>query len=140
MQLQRLTQLERQKIVAEYEELKALIAKLKKILASDKLVLDIIVEELKRIKEEYGDERRTEIRDEVVGDLRPEDLIKEEEVVVLYTHSGYVKRTSLSTYHFQIRGGKGRKGISMKAEDVVEDLFICSTHDYLLYFTNKGRV
>ncbi len=140
MQLQRLTQLERQKIVAEYEEIKAIIAKLKKILASDKLVLDIIVDELKMIKKEYGDERRTEIRDEVVGDLRPEDLIKEEDVAIVYTSTGYVKRTSLSSYHFQSRGGKGRKGIEMKAEDVVEHLFICSTHSYLLVFTTQGRL
>ena len=140
MHLQRLTHLERDKIVKEYEEVKALIAKLKKILGSDKLVQEIIVDELKNIKESFGDERRTEIRDEVIGDIRPEDLIKEEDVVVLYTQSGYVKRTSLSTYHFQIRGGKGRRGISMKAEDVVENLFICSTHNYLLFFTNKGRV
>jgi DNA gyrase subunit A len=140
MQLQRLTQLERQKVVQEYEEVKALIVKLKRILGSEKLVLDIIVDELKRIKEEYGDERRTEIRDEVVGDLRPEDLIKEEDVAVVYTSTGYVKRTSLSSYHFQSRGGKGRKGIEMKAEDVVEHLFICSTHSYLLVFTTQGRL
>jgi len=140
MQLQRLTQLERQKIVQEYEEVKALIVKLKRILGSEKLVLEIIVEELKRIKQEYGDERRTEIRDEVVGDLRPEDLIKEEDVAVVYTSTGYVKRTSLSSYHFQSRGGKGRKGIEMKAEDVVEHLFICSTHSYLLVFTTQGRL
>jgi DNA gyrase subunit A len=140
MQLQRLTHLEREKIVQEYKEIKALIVKLKKILSSDKLVQEIIVDELKETKEHYRDERRTEIRDEVVGDIRPEDLIKEEDVVVLYTQSGYVKRTSLSSYHFQMRGGKGRKGISMKAEDVVEHLFVCSTHNYLLYFTNKGRV
>jgi len=140
MQLQRLTQLERQKIVQEYEEVKLLIVKLKRILGSEKLVLEIIVEELKKIKEEYGDERRTEIRDEVVGDLRPEDLIKEEDVAVVYTSTGYVKRTSLSSYHFQSRGGKGRKGIEMKAEDVVEHLFICSTHSYLLVFTTQGRL
>ena len=140
MQLQRLTQLEHQKVVAEYEEIKAFIAKLKKILASDKLVLDIIVDELKQIKEDYGDKRRTEIRDEVVGDLRPEDLIKEEDVAIVYTSTGYVKRTSLSSYHFQSRGGKGRKGIEMKAEDVVEHLFICSTHSYLLVFTTQGRL
>ncbi len=140
MQLQRLTQLERQKVVNEYEELKALIAKLKRILSSDKLVLDIIVEELKQIKKDYGDERRTEIRDEVVSDLRPEDLIKEEDVAVVYTSSGYIKRTSLSSYHFQSRGGKGRRGIEMKAEDIVEHLFIGSTHSYLLVFTNLGRL
>ncbi len=140
MQLQRLTQLERQKVVNEYEELKVLIAKLKKILGSDQLVLDIIVEELKQIKKEYGDDRRTEIRDEVVSDLRPEDLIKEEDVAVVYTSSGYIKRTSLSSYHFQSRGGKGRRGIEMKAEDIVEHLFIGSTHSYLLVFTNLGRL
>ena len=140
MQLQRLTNLEREKIVQEYQEVKALIAKLRKILSSDKMVMDIIGEELRAVKAAFGDDRRTELRDEVVGDLRPEDLVKEEDVVVLFTQSGYVKRTSLSSYHFQIRGGKGRKGISMKAEDVVENLFICSTHDYLLFFTNKGRV
>jgi len=140
MQLQKLTHLEREKIVQEYAEVKALIAKLRKILGSDKLVQEIIVDELKELKEQFGDERQTELRDEVVGDIRPEDLIKEEDVVVLYTQSGYVKRTSLSSYHFQMRGGKGRKGISMKAEDVVENLFVCSTHNYLLFFTNKGRV
>jgi len=140
MQLQRLTHLEREKIVQEYEEVKVLIAKLKKILGSDKLVQEIIIGELKEIKQNFGDARRTELRDEVVGDIRPEDLIKEEDVVVLFTQSGYVKRTSLSSYHFQLRGGKGRKGISMKAEDVVENLFVCSTHSYLMFFTNIGRV
>jgi DNA gyrase subunit A len=140
MQLQRLTHLERDKIVQEYEEVKALIAKLKKILSSDKIVQEIIIDELKEIKEHYADERRTEIRDEVLTDIRPEDLIKEEDVVVMTTQSGYIKRTSLSSYHFQIRGGKGRKGISMKAEDVVEDISVCSTHSYLLFFTNIGRV
>jgi DNA gyrase subunit A len=140
MQLQRLTHLERDKIVQEYKEVKALIVKLRKILGSDQLVLDIIVEELKEIKEKYGDERRTEIRDEVITDIRPEDLIKEEDVVVMTTQSGYIKRTSLSSYHFQMRGGKGRRGISMKAEDIVEDVFVCSTHSYLLFLTNTGRV
>ncbi len=140
MQLQRLTHLEREKVIQEYQEIKALIAKLKKILSSDKLVQEMIVEELREVKAAYADERRTEIRDEVVGDLRPEDLIKEEDVVVLFTQSGYVKRTSLSSYHFQMRGGKGRKGISMKAEDVVENLFVCSTHSFLMFFTNTGRV
>jgi len=140
MQLQRLTHLEREKIVQEYKEVKALISKLRKILGSDKLIQEIIITELREIKEQYGDERRTEIRDEVVTDLRLEDLIKEEDVAVMTTQSGYIKRTSLSSYHFQLRGGKGRKGISMKAEDVVENVFVCSTHSYLLFFTNKGRV
>jgi DNA gyrase subunit A len=140
MQLQRLTHLEREKIVQEYKEVKALITKLRKILGSDQLVLDIIVEEIRQIKSQYGDERRTEIRDEGITDLRPEDLIKEEDVVVMTTQSGYIKRTSLSSYHFQMRGGKGRRGISMKAEDVVEDVFVCSTHSYLLFLTNTGRL
>lgn len=140
MQLQRLTHLERDKIVHEYAEVKALITRLKRILGSDKLIQEIIIEELRKIRDEYGDERRTEIREEAIGELRPEDLIKEEDVVVLTTQSGYIKRTSLSSYHFQMRGGKGRRGISMKAEDVVEDVFVCSTHSYLLFFTNNGRV
>jgi DNA gyrase subunit A len=140
MQLQRLTHLERDKIVQEYKEIRALIVKLKKILGSDKLIQEIIIDELREIKQAYGDERRTEIRDEVISDIRPEDLIKEEDVAVMTTQSGYIKRTSLSSYHFQMRGGKGRRGISMKAEDVVEDVFVCSTHSYLLFFTNIGRV
>jgi len=95
---------------------------LKKILGSEKLILDIIVDELNKIKEAYQDERKTEIKEEKITEIRPEDLIKEEDVVVTYTSSGYVKRTSLSYYHFQSRGGKGKRGISMKAEDVVNEL------------------
>ncbi len=140
IQLQRLTHLEREKVVQEYAEVKALIVKLRKILGSDKLVTEIIGEEMKEIKQAYADKRRTELRDEVVTDIRAEDLIKEEDVVVMTTQSGYIKRTSLSSYHFQMRGGKGRKGISMKAEDVVDAVFVCSTHSYLLVFTNIGRM
>ncbi|MDD8014449.1 MAG: DNA gyrase subunit A [Acidobacteriota bacterium] len=140
MQLQRLTHLERDKIIEEYTEVKALIVKLKRILGSEKLIQEIIVDELKQIKAEYQDERRTEIRDEVISDLKPEDLIKEEDVAIVYTQSGYIKRTSLNSYRFQSRGGKGRKGIEMKTEDVVENLFIGSTHSYLLVFTNHGRL
>ncbi|MDH4197419.1 MAG: DNA gyrase subunit A [Candidatus Aminicenantes bacterium] len=140
MPLQRLTQLERQKIQQEYAEVKKKITELRKILKDERLVFEIIIKELKEVKEEYGDERRTDIRDEVISDLRPEDLIKEEDVAIVYTSSGYIKRTSLSSYRFQARGGKGRKGIEMKAEDVVESLFVCSTHSYLLVFTNLGRL
>ncbi len=140
LQLQKLTRLEREKIQKEYKELKKTISKLKKILGSEELIVDIIVDELKQIKEEYQDERKTEIMEETISELRPEDLIKEEDVAITYTSSGYVKRTSLSYYHFQSRGGKGKRGISMKPEDVVEDLFISSTHSYLLFFTNKGRL
>ncbi|HNT01552.1 MAG TPA: DNA gyrase subunit A, partial [Candidatus Saccharicenans sp.] len=140
MQLQRLTGLERQKIVQEHKELKELIKKLKLILKNHDLVLEIIKDELKQLKEQYQDPRRTEIRDEVITDIKAEDLIKEEDVAIVYTNSGYIKRTSLSAYRFQSRGGKGRKGIEMKAEDVVDNLFVGSTHSYLLVFTNKGRL
>ena len=140
MPLQRLTKLEREKIVQEYAALKKKITELRKILKDERLVYRIIVDELKEVKEEYRDDRRTEIRDEAVSELRPEDLIKEEDVAVVYTSSGYIKRTSLSSYRFQARGGKGRKGIEMKPEDVVEDIYICSSHAYLLVFTNKGRL
>jgi DNA gyrase subunit A len=140
MPLQRLTKLEREKIQQEYADLKKRIAELRKILKDERLVYAITVRELKEVKEEYGDERRTEIRDEAISELRPEDLVKEEDVAIVYTSSGYIKRTSLTSYKFQARGGKGRKGIEMKAEDVVEDLYVCSTHSYLLVFTNKGRL
>lgn len=140
MQLQRLTGLERQKIVQEHKELLALIKKLKLILKSPEMVLQIIKDELKQLKEQYQDERRTEIRNEVITEIKAEDLIKEEDIAIVYTRSGYIKRTSLSAYRYQSRGGKGRKGIEMKAEDVVENLFIGSTHSYLLVFTNKGRM
>lgn len=140
LQLQKLTRLERKKIQDEFKELKKTIMRLKKILGSEKLILDIIVDELNKIKEEYHDERKTEIKEEEISELKPEDLIKEENVAVTYTSSGYVKRTSLSYYHFQSRGGKGKRGISMKLEDVVQNLFVCSSHSYLLFFTNKGRL
>ena len=140
MPLQRLTKLEREKIQQEYAELKKKITELRKILKDEKLVYAIIVKELKEVKEEYGDARRTEIRDEAVSELRPEDLVKEEDVAIVYTSSGYIKRTSLTSYRFQARGGKGRKGIEMKAEDVVESLYVCSTHSYLLVFTDQGRL
>lgn len=140
LQLQRLTRLEREKIQKEYKELKKTIVSLRRILGSEKLILDIILDELKRVKEDYQDERKTEIKKETITELRPEDLIKEEDVAVTYTSSGYVKRTSLSYYHFQSRGGKGKRGISMKAEDVVQNLYICSSHSYLLFFTSKGRL
>lgn len=140
MQLQKLTRMERDKIVQEYKDLKKLIAKLRKILGSEEMILNIIVDELKEIKENYQDDRRSEIMQESITEIRAEDLIKEEDVAITHTSSGYIKRSSLSSYRFQIRGGKGKRGISMKAEDVVQDLFICSTHSYMLFFTNKGRL
>ncbi|MGD2245369.1 MAG: DNA gyrase subunit A [Candidatus Aminicenantes bacterium] len=140
LQLQKLTRLEREKIQKEYLDLKKVIKKLRRILGSEKMILDIIVDELKQIKELYQDERKSEIVKESITELQPEDLVKEEDVAVTYTSSGYVKRTSLSYYKFQSRGGKGRRGIRMKTEDVVQNLFICSTHSYMLFFTNKGRM
>ncbi|MFC2166942.1 DNA gyrase subunit A [Acidobacteriota bacterium] len=140
MQLQKLTGLEREKIQTEYQDLQKLIKKLRKILSSDKMILDIIIDELKQIKDSYQNERKSELVMEDINVLEMEDLIKEEDVAVTYTSSGYIKRTSLSYYKFQIRGGKGRRGISMKAEDIVQDLFICSTHSYMLFLTNKGHL
>ncbi|MCJ7582757.1 MAG: DNA gyrase subunit A [Candidatus Aminicenantes bacterium] len=140
MQLQKLTGLEREKIQTEYQDLQKLIKMLRKILGSDKMILDIIVDELKQIKDSYQNERKSELVMEDINVLELEDLIKEEDVAVTYTSSGYIKRTSLSYYKFQIRGGKGRRGISMKTEDIVQDLFICSTHSYMLFLTNKGHL
>jgi DNA gyrase subunit A len=139
MRLQRLTGLERQKIVEEYEETLKLMERLRQILASETLQLNVVVEELEKIKERFGDERRTEIVP-VEGEFSIEDLIKEEEAVITVSHTGYVKRTPLSVYRKQHRGGKGRTGMITRAEDAVEHLFVASTHDYILVFTRGGRV
>jgi DNA gyrase subunit A len=139
MRLQRLTGLEREKIVAEYKEVLGLIAKLQEILGSDKLVLDIIVEELQQIKKQFGDERRTQIVAEAT-DIDIEDLIVEEDMVITVSRGGYIKRSPLSLYRAQRRGGRGRIGATTKEEDVVEHLFVASTHAYILAFTNRGRL
>ncbi len=139
MRLQRLTGLEREKIVAEFKEVLALIAKLKEILASEKLVLDIVVQELTEIKKQFGDERRTEIVAEA-SDIDIEDLIVEEDMVITVSRGGYIKRSPLSLYRAQRRGGKGRIGATTKEEDVVEHLFVASTHAYILAFTDRGRM
>jgi DNA gyrase subunit A len=139
MRLQRLTGLEREKIEAEYTELIKDIARFKAILESPAMVLQIIKDEMKEIKEKYGDERRTEILEEEV-ELELEDLIADEEMVVTISHTGYIKRNPISLYRAQRRGGKGLTGVVPKEEDFVEMLFIASSHDYLLFFTNKGRV
>src|SRR5215471_4855701 len=139
MRLQRLTGLEREKIVAEYKEVLALIAKLQEILGSDKLVLDIIVDELQQIQKQFGDERRTQIVAEAT-DIDIEDLIVEEDMVITVSRGGYIKRSPLSLYRAQRRGGKGRIGATTKEEDVVEHLFVASTHAYVLAFTNRGRM
>jgi DNA gyrase subunit A len=139
MRLQRLTQLERHKIVEEHEQTLALIADLKGILASEQRLLGIIKEELAALKNDFGDERRTEILAET-QDLTIEDLLADDDMVVTITRSGYIKRTHVESYRSQKRGGKGVTGMETKEEDIVEDLFVASTHSYLLFFTNKGKV
>ncbi len=139
MRLQRLTGLERQKIVDEYEETLKLIERLKQILGSEALQLQIVVEELDKIKDQFGNPRRTEIQPHT-DEISIEDMIEDQEVVITVTHGGYIKRTALSTYRSQQRGGKGRKGHAPRVEDAVEHLFVASTHDYILVFTSAGRV
>src|SRR3989338_5579358 len=139
MQLQRLTALERDKLDAEYAELLKKIELCKAILASAKKVEGLIKEELEALKKKYGDERRTEIIQEV-EELEVEDLIAEEDVVVTISHGGYIKRLPVSAYRKQKRGGTGASGAEVKEEDFVEHLFVASTKDYLLIFTDKGQV
>jgi len=138
MQLQRLTNLEREKIDKEYKELIKKIEFLSSILASEKKILGIIKEELAELNKKFGDERRTELMGEV-EELEMEDLIQEEDVVITISHSGYIKRLPVSSYRKQHRGGKGITGADMKEEDFIEDLFVASTHDTLLFFTDKGK-
>lgn len=139
MRLQRLTGLETQKILEELEGLVKLIEELNKILESDELKYEIIRNELLELKEKYGDARRTKIVQDA-SEVREEDLIHEEEVVVTITNGGYIKRIPLMTYTMQRRGGRGIIGMEMKEEDFVENLFISSTHNYILFFTNLGRL
>jgi DNA gyrase subunit A len=139
LQLQRLTALEREKIQEEYDALQKKIAEYQEILASDKVLKKVIVDELKEIQKDYGDARRTEIIEEQ-AEIRLEDLIADEDVVITVSHAGYLKRTNLSTYRQQGRGGKGRMGMKTREEDFVEHLFIASTHSYILVFTNTGKL
>jgi DNA gyrase subunit A len=139
MQLQRLTALERDKIQEEYDALQKKIAELKEILASEKVLKKVIVGELKDVQKEYGDARRTQIIEEQ-AEIKLEDLIADEDVVITVSHSGYVKRTPLSAYRQQGRGGKGRLGMKTRDEDFVQHLFIASTHSYILVFTNTGKM
>jgi DNA gyrase subunit A len=139
LRLQKLTGMERQKVLDEYAETLKQIARYREILESERLVRGIIVEELKEIRKVYGDARRTQILDKV-EEFTVEELIAEEDMVVTLTHSGYVKRSPLSVYRAQHRGGKGRIGMTVRDEDFVEHLYIASTHAYFLLFTNQGRV
>jgi DNA gyrase subunit A len=138
MQLQRLTGLERQKILDELAELLKTIERLRAILASDRLLMQIIVDELKAVGEKYGDERRTEIVD-ATGEINVEDLIAEEDMAITVSNTGYIKRTAISTYRNQRRGGKGRIGMRTRAEDFVSHLFVASTHAYIMIFSDRGR-
>src|SRR5690242_20024758 len=139
LQLYRLTRLSTEEILKELAEIRQKIAEYESILASDKKLRGVIVKELEEVKKEFGDERRTQITDEST-EITLEDLIADEQVIVTVSHSGYLKRTPLSTYRQQRRGGTGRTGMKTREEDFVEYLFAASTHSYLLIFTNTGRV
>ncbi len=139
MRLQRLTALERDKIEKEYQEVLALIKELETILGEESVLWGVIRDELLQIKEQYGDERKTGILEEVEA-FHPEEFIKEEDMVVTLTHRGLVKRTPLAQYRSQRKGGRGKKALEVKDEDFVEHLYVASTLDYLLFFTNRGKV
>lgn len=139
MRLQRLTALEREKIKAEHKELIEKIKYFKELLGNDTLIYGVIKDELREIRKKYSDERRTEITSEI-SDLEIEDLIAEEENVISITHSGYIKRLPVTTYRKQNRGGRGVTGMNLKEEDFVEHLFISSTHNYIMFFSNYGKV
>ena len=139
MQLQRLTGLERQKILDELAELLKTIARLRAILASERLLMQIIVDELKAVRDKYGDDRRTEIIEGEAGEISIEDLITEEDMAITVSHTGYIKRTAISTYRNQRRGGKGRIGMRTRDEDFVSHLFVASTHAYIMIFSDRGR-
>ena len=137
MTLGRLTGMERQKIIDELAEIKLKVADLEDILANHQRVLDIIIEEVEQIQEKFGDERRTRIEN-VSGEVDIEDLIPEEESFVTYTKDGYIKRTPISEYHAQKRGGKGVTGMKQREDDYVEEMYTCSTHDFMLFISDKG--
>jgi DNA gyrase subunit A len=140
MQLRRLTGLEREAIENELKELLALIEKLESILADEKEILRIIKQELLEMREKYGDERRSKMINHELGKFSDEELIPEEDSVILLTTENYIKRTLLSEYRRQNRGGKGKRGMTTKEEDIIDQLIPASTHDYLLFFTNRGRI
>ena len=139
LQLQRLTGMEQQKILDELAEIQRLIGEYSEILGSEKVLMKLLVKELKEVQKDFGDERRTQIIEDT-GEIRLEDLVQMEDVAVTVSRGGYLKRTSVDTYRRQSRGGKGRIGMGTRSEDVVDYLVIASTHAYLLIFTTKGRV
>ena len=139
MQLQRLTSLERQKLADELAELRQTIERLQAILASEMLLMQIVVQELRAVQDKYGDERRTQLIEET-GAFRIEDLIAEEDMAITVSNTGYIKRTAISSYRSQRRGGKGRIGMRTREEDFITHLFVASTHAYILIFSDRGRV
>ena len=139
MQLKRLQGLEKEKLEAEYKELEEKIAYYQRVLSDMGLVKDILKDELTVIRDKYGDDRKTEIQD-VEDEIDVEDLIEEEECCYTLSARGYIKRMPVDTYRSQKRGGRGVSGQSLREEDYVKNLFIASTHDYVLFFTNAGRV
>ena len=139
LQLHRLTQMEREKILEELKQIQAKIAELKEILASEKKLKQVIVSELRDIQKEFGDGRRTQIVD-AVEEIKVEDLIADTDMAITISHAGYIKRTPVDVYRHQSRGGKGRIGARTREEDFVEYLFVASAHSYILLFSSKGRV
>ena len=139
MQLQRLTGLERQKILDEMAELLKTIERLRAILGSEQLLMQMIVGELKDVRDKYGDDRRTEIIEGDAGEISIEDLIAEEDMAITVSNTGYIKRTPITSYRNQRRGGKGRIGMRTREEDFVSHLFVASTHAYIMIFSDRGR-
>lgn len=140
MPLSRLTNLEQQKLVDEEQSLKESIKELEKILQSKKVRLDIIKQELTELSKKYGDERKTKIEIVEQNEIKRKDLVKKEPTIVIFTKNQYIKRISVEEYRAQRRGGRGKKGMAIREEDIIDDLFVCSTHDTILIFTSKGRV
>src|SRR5438045_9614987 len=138
MQLQRLTGRERQKILDELADLLKVIERLRAIVSSEGLLMGVVLTGLKAIRENYADERRTVIIEES-GEFRIEDLIADEDMAITVTNTGYIKRTAISTYRMQRRGGKGRIGMRTREEDFVSHLFVASTHAYIMIFSDRGR-
>ncbi len=138
MRLQKLTSLETRKIIEELKEVKARIKYLKALLASEKMILDVVKQETLEIGKTYGDERRTEIMDEEVEEINIEDLIAKEDMVILISHNNLIKRIPVSAYRRQNRGGKGSQSVNLRTDDFIENIFIASTHDYIMFITNEG--
>ena len=139
MRLQRLTSLETKKIIEELKEVLACIAHLKDLLSDEKKILGVVKEETRAVSEKYGDERRTEIVDEEIEAFDIEDLIIKEDMVILVSHRGFIKRIAISAYRMQNRGGRGATSANVREDDFLEQVFIATTHEHLLFITNEGK-